>query len=99
MKIYLPHGSIRDRKVYVQPGKERRDNAEWFASDGKGGVDYEQPILFPVPFKGGMAEVPSHIGQYMLDKGLAQRSKLILPLSVTDATAEERVRPARRIYG
>ena len=46
--------------------------AEWLGVDG-------QPILFTVSFVDGKAEVPASLGKFMIDRGLAKRTALILP--------------------
>ncbi len=102
MKIYLLDGSRATRTVYVQPGKDREDNSEWFARDRHGEIVLDAngkktAILFPVKFADGRAEVPSHLGNYMVDEGLAQKTQLALPKSPS-IVVDDRVRPARRVY-
>lgn len=70
MNIYRP-GSRGRHSVYVQPGNEH-PNSDFVDADGKA-------TLFDVAFKEGVAEVPDNLGNYMIDKGLAQRSPILLP--------------------
>lgn len=41
--------------------------------------------MFTVVFHRGRAEVPSNLGEYMIEQGQAQRSPLILPEGVKNA--------------
>lgn len=78
MKVYL-HGETQRNGfhyLHVQPGNEFKENSDWKDSDGSA-------IMFSIPFQYGMAEVADNLGQYLLDKGLAQRSPLILPEGVS----------------
>jgi hypothetical protein len=42
-----------------------------------------KPKMFSIPFVDGEASVDDQLGQYMLDRGIAQRSPLILPRGLT----------------
>lgn len=56
--------------VYVTPGASREaDPADWWMG--------EQPVMFDVEFKFGVAEVADELGKYMLDKKIAGKSKII----------------------
>lgn len=70
MKVYLPGGSMASTRVYVQPGKEF-PNADFLDPQGN-------PRLLTVEFKRGVARVESNLGDYLVDKGHAQRTRLIL---------------------
>jgi len=102
VKIYLPGGSLSSRTIYVQPGKERSDNSAWFARDSKGKVarnanGEKEAILFPVKFRNGSAEVDSALGQYIIDKGLASATPIVIASHVpaTSADAEPPKRTLR----
>lgn len=77
MLVYRPHDELRARHViFVQPGQHHAVS-EWM-EDGK-------PKMFTVVFHRGRAEVPSNLGEYMIEQGQAQRSPLILPEGVKNA--------------
>lgn len=100
MKIYLPGGSLKNRTLYVQPGKERADNSAWFARDSKGRIvkdanGQKEAILFPVKFRNGSAEVDSTLGRYLLDKGLASETPIEIVSQLPAAAAEEPKRTLR----
>jgi hypothetical protein len=42
----------------------------WFTPDG------EKPRIFVVEFEWGAAEVPDDLGRYMVDRGIAHRTKM-----------------------
>jgi hypothetical protein len=69
MKIYHTSPNML---VLVQPGNEFPDNTDWKDKEGN-------KTMFPVQFKAGIADVAGNLGKYMLDKGLARRSPIILP--------------------
>ena len=58
--------------VIVQPGTEHPETTEFVDAEGT-------PILFSVQFKNGVARVIDPLGRFMLNKGLAKRSAIILP--------------------
>lgn len=70
MKVYKP-GARGKQRQYVQPGSEF-PVAHFMDESGK-------PKLFTVTFTEGAAEVDDTLGQYMLDKGIARRSPILLP--------------------
>lgn len=70
MKIYLPGGNTRTQTVYVQPGNEF-PNSNFCDAQGNA-------ILMAVKFEHGLARVPGALGEYMVDKGFAQRSPLVI---------------------
>ncbi len=73
MKVYQP-GTRGKRTAFVQPGIHH-PVSDWMDEAGK-------PRMFAVEFKEGAAEVSDQLGQYMLDRGLAKSSPLILPEGV-----------------
>jgi hypothetical protein len=79
MKVYLPGGSMASTRVYVQPGKEF-PNTDFLDPQGS-------PRLFTVEFKRGVAKVESNLGDYLVDKGHAQRTRLIIPQIATQVSA------------
>lgn len=70
MKVYQP-GTRGRRLQFVQPGNEY-PTAQFLDENGK-------PRLFRVAFIEGRAEVSDELGQYMIDKGIARRSSILLP--------------------
>jgi len=74
MKVYLP-GARGKQTTFVQPGNEF-PVSEFMDEQGK-------PKMFSIPFINGEATVYEQLGQYMLDRRIAQRSPLILPQGVT----------------
>ncbi len=72
MKIYQPDAPNGRRTTFVQPGAEF-PNSDFLDAHGK-------PRMFSVEFVHGVAEVPDNLGAYMLDKELAFRSPIILPM-------------------
>ena len=74
MKIYNPEYNHKPTHViFVQPGNDH-PISDWM-QEGKA-------IQFPVAFRYGCVELASNLAQYMIDKGLAQSSQLILPAGV-----------------
>lgn len=71
MKIYLPHYDGKPtHNVFVQPGREY-PNSDWLD-------EHRKPKMFTVSFRYGCAEVEDKLGQYMLDKELAQATRIIV---------------------
>lgn len=70
MIIY--HPIVRDRTTHtiVTPGAEF-PTSEFLGADGK-------PIQFVVKFLYGKAEVSENVGRYLIDKGLAQESAILM---------------------
>jgi hypothetical protein len=90
MIVYL-HGSpdkppVAEHTVIVCPAVDVRQPV---GTDGKRAdppadwVDYvdgeTKPKQIPVKFFHGQAEVPDLLGKYMVERGLAQKTRLILP--------------------
>lgn len=48
-------------------------------------TEKNDPLDIEVIFSFGMAEVPSNVGKYMLDHGLASKTQLIIPDGVKAA--------------
>lgn len=76
MRIYKHAERELNTTVHVQPGKEFPDISDWKDEQGI-------PLLIPVQFTNGVAEVPSNLGRYMLDKGLAFRNRIVIPEGAT----------------
>jgi hypothetical protein len=84
MKVYYRNGQ-RNMRMYVQPGKEHPETSDFMTDSGArdtAGLPIMEAKLFAVEFKLGEAEVDAPLGKYMLAKGLAQRSPIILPAGV-----------------
>ncbi len=41
--------------------------------------DLGEAIVYPVQFKGGMAEVEDHVGEYLVSIGHAKKTRLMIP--------------------
>jgi hypothetical protein len=75
MHVYLPHKKAT-HTMHIRPAADPRLKGDvpmdW--------VDEKnQPIPFQVEFVRGKAEVDDQIGNYLIDTGLARKTKLILP--------------------
>ena len=88
MRIFLKTGP-QDHKVFVTPG-DKSDCSDFYLPD----VSKRQ---YTVKFVGGEATVPSNLGQYMLDQGLAQKTRFILPenMIIAAAAMEKRITTMR----
>jgi len=66
------HPVTRDRTTYTfcQPGLEH-PVSDWLDENG-------DPLSFNVEFKFGKAEVPDNLGRFLIDKGLAQESVILV---------------------
>lgn len=73
MKVY--HPGERGKKVtFVQPGTHY-PVSDWVDGAGK-------PRMFAVEFREGETDdLPDHLAQYMIDRGLAKRSPIILEVA------------------
>ena len=74
MKVYS-HTMRSRATLFVTPGNDHPENSAWRDENGKA-------RMFIVEFVLGVADVDSQLGHYLIDKGYAQRSKLILPVGV-----------------
>lgn len=75
MKVFLPDARERaSHNLFVTPANDPdgRNVSDWVRDDGV-------PIMQTVTFKFGVAKVDPRLGRYLIDKGLAQASPLILP--------------------
>lgn len=78
MRVFVDGVKIRRQESFtmsVAPAADVRDMEipqEWLEADGK-------PRQFNIEFKHGTAEVEDPIGRYLIDKGYAKKSPLILP--------------------
>lgn len=89
MKVYLKTGR-RDHRMFITPGTES-DCSDFKFPDGTN-------RQFTVRFLSGMATVPSNIGQYLVDKGVAQKSPIIgAEIAARVLLQDERVRNHRII--
>ncbi len=78
IKVYLGDGKIREQVLYVMPGVFAPDVSSFFHPTTK------KPIQFTVVFKYGVAEVKDSLGRYLVDQGLARKTKLITRKSAND---------------
>lgn len=80
MKVYNPHGKGRTQTVLFAPGVDYPENSDWMYTERReDGQHFKKARSFQAVFKDGVAEVESTLGKYMLEKGLAQRSNLLVP--------------------
>lgn len=88
MRIYFP-GGPRDHLVLVTPGADC-EASDFHNPDGS-------LRQFKIRFEAGVAQVPSNLGDYLIDKGVARKTPaLILSApAAQDAVREERVRRHR----
>jgi hypothetical protein len=80
MLVYLDHGRTPDHwrnpehTVVACPAKHMpavSHASEW--KDGQG-----EPVVFSVKFRDGVADVPDHLGKYLLDQGHVKKSRPLL---------------------
>ena len=69
MKVYF-HGTSLVHRIYVSPGVDHPDVSEWVGENRK-------PKQFEILFMNGQAEVDDKLGEYLIEKGLASKSKII----------------------
>src|SRR5579863_5782344 len=75
MKVYN-HGLNAKHVLYVQPAVDYPEApAEWKEADGR-------PKLFSIEFVRGVAEVDKNLGDYLIEKGLAKKTKIHMPSEV-----------------
>ena len=75
MFVYLPHKNA-NHTMHISPAADPRIRGEvptaWVN-------DKNEPLTFQVEFVRGKAEVDSDIGNYLIEQGLALKSKFALP--------------------
>ena len=75
MFVYLPHKNA-NHTMHICPAADPRIRGEvpteWVD-------DKNTALTFHVEFVRGKAEVDENIGRYLIEQGLAQKSKIILP--------------------
>lgn len=89
MHLYLTTGK-RDHLIIVQPGKEF-PTSDFCGPDGT-------PLTFSVKFVDGKASNVRHdVAQYLLDKGMVQRTPIMTDLAMAKRleVQDERVRTHR----
>jgi len=75
MFVYIPeYSDKRTHGMFVQPANDAQ-SSEWVEKDGR-------HKMYHVVFEYGRADVPDSLGQYMLDRGMAKRSPIIIPSGV-----------------
>lgn len=78
MKIYAKGERATEVKAFLQhvaPGADPEGYdgpAEWWDAE-------RNPVTFPVAYAFGVAEVPDELGKFMIAKGYAKRTALVLP--------------------
>lgn len=70
MKVYLKSGRPNDHLVFLTPGTDS-DSVEFRNPDGS----LKQ---YTIRFEKGCADVPSNIGQFLIDKGVARKMPIVL---------------------
>ena len=75
MFVFLPHKNA-NHTMHITPAADPRIKtevpSEWVN-------DKNEPLTFQVEFVRGKAEVDENIGRYLIEMGLANKTKLILP--------------------
>ena len=75
MLVYVPHKKA-SHTMFVCPAGDTfvkgEKPSDWVDDENK-------PITFQVEFRRGKAEVDDKVGKYMVERGLARKSKIILP--------------------
>lgn len=74
MKIYRNRKTGGPFILHVTPGIDHPENAEWIDQRTK------KPVMQKVMFIAGEAKVPCALGRYLIDKGYANASPLIIPI-------------------
>lgn len=69
-RIFIPQ---RQMTIHIQPGNDHKDVVAWRDSEGAA-------ILFSIHFKAGMAETTEELAKYMVDRNLASRSPIAVPV-------------------
>lgn len=69
MKIYY-HGNSSLHRIFVTPAVDHPEVAAWRELDGR-------PRQFEVLFQNGLAIVDDNLGKYLVEKGLASKTKVI----------------------
>lgn len=75
MKIYIQDEEISQQPFYsimVCPAADHPDEPNFLGPDKK-------PITFDVKFRFGVAEVDKPVGDYMVKRKLASRSRIVMP--------------------
>jgi len=72
MKIYVKgeKQSVGIHNMFVEPGHEL-DGSNWKDKDGK-------VIQFKVEFVNGEADVPANLGRYLVNRGMASNSPVVV---------------------
>ena len=89
MKVYN-HGGGGNGTIIVAPGKDHPETSDWIkVGSDPSGKETRTPIQFSVKFERGVADVADNLGRYLILKGLARKSPLIVrePKIATDASA------------
>ena len=77
MQVYY-HGRSMQHRIFVQPGIDHPETSAWMEPvdpDGK-----RRAKMFDIFFENGVATVDENLGRYLIDKGLASKTKFIVPL-------------------
>ena len=75
MFVYVPHKKAT-HTMFVCPAGDPRLKGE-MPSDWVD--DNNKPLTFEVEFRRGKAEVDDKLGKYMIEHGMARKTKIILP--------------------
>ncbi len=73
MFVYY-RGTSSDHRLFIQPAIDFPHVNAWREPDGR-------PKMFDIHFVNGEADVEENIGQYLVDKGLAAKTKVIASMS------------------
>ena len=77
--------TIAAQRIYVRPGVTETGEgpAEWYEDEAK-----TQARQFQVVFQFGKADVPDSLGKWLVARGMAKRSRLIVPAGAHLLSAE-----------
>ena len=70
MFVYY-HGRSVNHHMHIQPANLFPTVSAWREHDGR-------PKSFDIHFVNGKAEVDDNVGQYLIDQGLASKTKIIV---------------------
>lgn len=86
MKVFN-HGGNGRGTIIVAPGKDHPETSDWIKVGRDAlGRETREPVQIAVKFENGCADVPDNLGRYIIDQGLARKSRLIVPEKRVAAT-------------
>lgn len=86
MNVYNPTG--RNHTIYVKPAFHEKEVSEWKHENGS-------PKMFTIKFKNGCATVDDNLGRFLIDRGLAKETMIIMPNEI--AANAKRISRVKRV--